>query len=548
MGNFMLKKTGLFIFLLIALTLLLVSPTLAAYSDVPVDSWAAASIQSAATYDLMQGQGENLFGYGQSLTKAEFATMLTNMFHWPTSLPNQPSFSDVTSDAWYYPYIETAAANDVLDAGGAFHPDQPISREEMAIMFVRALGLKEAAKQNVSLPFTDVVSNQGYIGVAYDIGMINGISDTSFSPNASAKREEAAAMLVRIYEKYYGDEQFLHGFYAISSYAQKDLAAQMDAVTYMWSTMILDDSGAWLNTSNTKASSTFVVPQGYEDIITYLQKAGVKMHLGVYMSDQAEELLLSTAYRQQAVEAIIEEVSVTYQTLGSNPYSGVTIDFEGLQGEAVRQGFTSFLTDLQAGLSQLNKTLYVAVQPKLAEGSYFDGFDYRAIGDLADKVIVMAHDYQPANLNGMIGTTWQKNAALTPIADVYYSLKAAVDPVSGVRDANKVVLAVSFTAVGWPIDNQGKVSSGTPKTLSITQVGEILNAGATSSFSLAYQNPYLTYTDKTTGEIVYLWFENQRSINEKTAIARLLGINGVSIWRIGNIPNNDAYTVDIHQL
>ena len=56
--------------------------------------------------------------------------------------------------------------------------------------------------------------------MAYDIGMTKGTSATTFGPDATATRSQAAAMLVRIYEKLHQDTGFIHGFYAISSYSQ----------------------------------------------------------------------------------------------------------------------------------------------------------------------------------------------------------------------------------------------------------------------------------------------------------------------------------------
>ncbi|MEG2213643.1 MAG: S-layer homology domain-containing protein, partial [Clostridiales bacterium] len=230
------------------------TPALAAvYTDLPGDNWAAASVSQAGEYGLMNGQGEGLFGFGKTITKAEFATILCNMFHWNLTKPAAASFEDVAAASWYYGYVETALAHDVMDKSAAFQPNTPITRGEMAAMLVRALGLKEAAKlaQNLPLPFADVTANQGYIGVAYDIGMINGVAADQFAPANFAKREEAAAMLVRVYQKYTAKMSFVHGFYAISAYAQKELAAQMDAVTYSWSAMTVDQNkGVWLNTSS----------------------------------------------------------------------------------------------------------------------------------------------------------------------------------------------------------------------------------------------------------------------------------------------------------
>ena len=79
-----------------------------------------------------------------------------------------------------------------------------------------------------------------YIQIAYTIGMTNGTSATAFSPGSTATRAQAAAMLVRIYEKITAPTGPVHGFYAISSYSQLDLAGDMDAVSAGWSRMTWD--------------------------------------------------------------------------------------------------------------------------------------------------------------------------------------------------------------------------------------------------------------------------------------------------------------------
>lgn len=516
------------------------------YSDVPADSWAIQSISDAGKYGLMQGQSEGSFGYGKTITKAEFATILCNMLKWKTVKPDQPSFSDVSKDKWYYSYIETALSNNAIDKTSSFLPDTPITREEMAVMFVKALGLSDAIKtaESSALQFTDVTTNKGYIGVAYDIGMINGISQGSFAPANTAKREEAAAMLTRVYAKYYGKTDFLHGFYAISSYAQKDLTSSLDAVTFGWSAMANDSKGVWLNTGS-EGGNEFKIPSGYEDIISYVESNKTKAHLGVYMdtSDGVKDMLLSADKRKTAVDAIMAELNKNYEAIGKNPYSGVTIDFEGLKGVDVKQGFNAFLKDLSTQLKAKNKTLYVTVQPALSSGVYFDGFDYKTIGDLADKVILMAHDYNPTSLDGYTGTEWYKNTAVTPIGSVYYSLKAITDGSTGVSDKSKIVLAVSFATVGWEISNDGKLLSAAPLHANTEAVYKWMTAAGTEKgFSTVYRNPYLKYTTPE-GKNVFLWYENEQSMFEKAALARMFGINEISIWRLGLIPNYSGYSV-----
>lgn len=516
-----------------------VSAAGSSYTDVPADSWALSEIESAKTLGLMQGQGNGRFGYDKTMTRAEFVTMLCNLMQWETVTPAQPSYTDVASSAWYYGAVETAAANGAVDQGGAFRPTAAITRSEMAVMFVRALGLQSAAElaEDLESPFTDVTSNRGYITVAYDLGIVNGKGNGIFAPGATAKRQEAAAMIVRVYERYRGETTFTHGFYAISSYSQKDLAARMDAVTYMWSELRQDGS---LDTT----SGTYCVPDGYDSIVTYLNDSDVAQNLGVYMdvTGGAAELLLDSSARSAAVDAILAEVTKSYDGIGSNPYGGVTMDIEGLRGADVRTAYTAFLKELAEGLDKLGKTLYVAVQPALPDGSYYDGYDYRTIGELADKVILMAHDYAPTDLSDYVGTSWQRNAALTPIDQVYYALKAVTDPETGVADHSKLVLAISFDAVAWQIDDQGKLVSGKPVSVSLSRVAELLAGGAQPQYSQTYRNPYLIY-EADDGDRLFLWYEDSRSVAEKLALARFFGVTGVSVWRLGNLPATNAYDV-----
>lgn len=516
-----------------------------AYADVPEDSWAAQSIFKAAEYGLMEGVGDGKFGYGQTISKAEFVAILCRMMGWNTVTPQPPSFSDVAAKEWYYGAVETALANGVMEKSNQFSPTGAITREEMSVMLVKALGLSAATTvaQKRSMPFTDVTNNRGYVAIAYQIGMTTGTTATTFSPGGNATREEAAAMLTRIYASYFAQQtDFLHGFYAISSYNQKELAAQMDAVTYLWGTMTVGATGAALDTTG-QSGGDYKLPNGYDSITSYLDNAQKPQYFGVHMSKNVKELVTNAAYRTQAVQAILAEVTKTYAAIGKNPYSGVTVNFEGLRGSDTAQGFNAFLQELSAELKKINKGLYVTVQPVTADGAYFDGFDYAAIGKVADKVILMAHDYAPTNMDNMVGTEWQKNAPLTPISAIYYALLAATDPNTGVQDTNKLLLAISIDAVGWEVDGNGKLTSGAPLSANAEAVSKRLaQADAKKGFSQQYRNPYVEYQSET-GKHIFLWYEDSKSIFEKAALARLFGVSQLSVWRIGNIPNSENYSV-----
>lgn len=516
-------------------------PALAAgYPDVPGDSWALSAIEKAAGYRLMEGVGGGKFGYGETVTRAQFVTIVCRMFGWEEVSPAAQSFADVAPGAWYYPYVETALLNGVFDAGGAFRPDEPILRGEMAVMLVRALGYGGIAESLSSspLPFTDVTASRGYIAIAYDIGMTNGITPTEFGPSRTAKREEAATMLVRVYEKLVSKTEWYHGFYAFSSYPQRYVTDEMGAVSVGWSRLSYSaEKGAYLMTTSA-GGNEYYIPSSYESIVSYLDGNGTKMNLLVFMDSAGgalKSVLLSESARAQAVDAIIGELEATYKTIGKNPYAGVTIDFEGLKGEEVKAGMNAFLRDLSGELEALGKSLYVAVQPVL-DGEYFDGFDYRTIGELADKVILMAHDYNALSLAGFENTTYYRTTALTPINAVYRSLRAIADPETGVGDKSKIALAVSFSSLAWRTSD-GKLVSPSPARPAVQTIyGRLKQADTVIGWSEEYRNPYATYRTED-GSEYFLWYEDSRSVAEKVRLARLFGITGVSVWRIGNIPD-----------
>lgn len=513
------------------------------YTDVPTGSWAEDIINKASSYELMQGEGGSSFGYGKNITRAQFVTILCRMFSWELVNPPSPSIPDVSGTSWYYQYIETALSHDVFDLSSNFYPDSYITREDMAQMLVRALGYKEIAQSmsDFDIPFTDITQNEGYISIAYNIGMINGKSASSFAPYDNAKREEAAAMLVRIYEKISAGTDWLHGFYAFSSYSQRYLTDDMNAVSMGWSEMTYDpQTGAVLSTAGEDGSS-WKIPDSYESIIDYLDQNQAQVKLSVYMNNSGsrlENMLSSEQGRSSAVDAIINELTRTYEAVSKNPYSGVTIDFEGLKGAAEKENFNLFLSLLSSRLDEIGKSLYVAVQPAM-DGEYFDGYDYKTIGELADKVILMAHDYNATDLSGFEGTQYYKTTALTPIDKVYYSLNAITDPVSGVSDRSKIAFAISFSGLAWEISDDGSLVNPSPATPSIDTIhNRLVQADTQIGWSDTYKNPYAIYTTED-GKRYFIWYEDARSVSAKVELARLFDITGVSIWRIGNVPDYD---------
>lgn len=518
------------------------------FADVPASGALADEVAKAVDYGLMGGYNATTFGYGDPMTRAQFAAVLVRMMGWETATPQTPSYSDVPASMGWYGAIETAAAHDVADTGGGFRPGDAITRGEMAEMLVRALGLKGAAERlaptasdhyariHGGTPFIDLPGDRvGYITIAYRIGMTNGTSDTTFSPDNTATRAQAAAMLVRIYEKIHAPTDFVHGFYAISSYSQLNLAGDMDAVSAGWSRMTWDGETAILRTTSADGNE-YAIPSGYEEVTDYLSNQDVPLHLSVFMDgEDLKSLLVSADGRDQAVEQIMNEVTVDYQTVGENPYSGVTIDFEGLRS-AQRADFTAFLTALDAELEALSRDLYVCVSPILAEGydASYSGYDYAAIGDLADKLILMAYDYDARDMRDFVGTTYYRTAATVPMDQVYLSLKLLTDRVA----PEKVLLGFSARSAAWQIDENGDLLSGTPVyPTAETVAARLAQPDTETGWSDTYQQSYAIYTTEDSGRY-FLWYQDGASIQAELRCAKALGVTGVSLWRLGTLPTS----------
>ena len=534
----------------------------AAYADVP-DSALGNEVRKAIEYGLMKGTSDTSFGYSDPMTRAQFVTVLDRMLFSATdSAPSldRMRFSDADSEPLpdimklpdgfpktYHEAPSRAVAREVVPDSIPFRPNEPVTRGDMAEMLVRALGLNDAALSLSSnqfdsgqisapvaenpTPFLDLpAGKEGYAVIAYTIGMTKGLSDTSFGPDATATRAQAAAMLTRVYERLRRETDFRHIFYTAAYPAFNPPA---NAVSVEWSRMTWVNSRAVLSTKAGVSEARFVPPD-YEKIVGDVTADGAKLYLSVFMdaAGGVDKLLASREGREEAVGQILDELTVPYPALGRNPYGGVTVDFQGLHREQ-RSLFTEFLSELRDALAPTGKGLYVCVAPYLSAGHWDDGYDCRAIAEIADKIILTAYDYDADNLNNFLATEAYKNEAPAPLSAVYLSLWKLSE---AVPDSSKLALGVSLRPTAWEIGQNGDLLSGSPVSPDTDALRQYLQLpGTETGWSVQYQMPYTVYTTRQ-GFRYFVWYENGKSILGKTEIARLLGVTGISCSRTGQNP------------
>ena len=501
------------------------------YADVPDEHWATAVINEAAEAGIMYGRDDGTFGLGDTVKRSEFAAMLVRLMKWDKSVSAISLFSDVQSDKWYFADINTLADHNVFNEK-KFRPNDNITRREMAVMLVKALGYSELAQSETSSVFNDVSTDEGYISVAYTLGIINGKSDTMFDPEGPALREEGAAMMMRMYNKYYSSLNEIHGFYAISSWGQKEMAAQMDSVSFGWSRLQYTDDNVVLLNQTSDGGNDWCVPDGSQNAIDYMRENGVSINLAVTMTDTEDcnVILLNSENRSEAIRQILS---------ASDNFDGITIDFEGMKGTELKEGLNEFVKELKTMLG--NKMLYIAVHPVLKHSNeYFDAYDYKTLGDYADRIILMAHDYAAYTLPDNLINTNFIATPVTPFDEVFTALKAITNPITGVSDKSKIQLQISTASTtAWNTTDK-RITDNTAIHPSIDTVQKRLAQNDTEiTYSQVYKNPYAFYNTESNQQIL-LWYEDSRSVKDKINLAKMFGINSVSIWRIGTVANGNS--------
>ncbi len=520
------------------------------FIDLPKGHWAEESIYKLYSLNITDGIGENTFGLGQTISKNEFAAFLVKLMKWDLVYPDKASFADnMDKSKWYYPYIETAIKHDAILADTEFfYGQQPITREEMAIMIVRALGynrLSSRLEENYNV-FKDVTKNVGFINIAKDFGIISGVGYNMFKPNNYAKREEAAAMIARMNERLEGKIDEIHGFYAIQSANQLDFIKDLDSVGFGWSRLEYDNEKVILNTTR-ENNNEFAIPSGFSNPINTAKESDTDTLLMVFAENAGsfnnevpllEYILTQSTVQKELIKSIAEHVNNTSTEDISISFDGVVIDFESLRGEGNKRRFTEFLTNLKKELDINKKKLYVAVHPAAKPGqAYFDGYDFRAIGNIADKIILMAHDYYAKELTSGEMENGYTLTPMTPIEDIYWALKFITDEEFGVIDREKILLQLSFDSVQWKVKN-GKVINKYPYSPGYEAIRKrIQQEDVKIEYSQLYENTYAKYYNEEDDTDNIIWYEDSRSINAKLKLAKMYGINGISIWRLGNVPN-----------
>lgn len=173
------------------------------YPDVPADEWYAQAVQDCQTYGLMDGTPEGTFQPSQLLTRAVVAEALYRLAGRPDSQGPQP-FTDVppnhiNADAIRWAY-QTCVVNGYPD--GTFHPEDPIRREEIAVLLWSFRG--RAPAQDAG--YQDQADISAWAAPAVNWAKETGIMQGDgglFRPQDHTTRAQAAVLLINYAKTFY---------------------------------------------------------------------------------------------------------------------------------------------------------------------------------------------------------------------------------------------------------------------------------------------------------------------------------------------------------
>lgn len=170
------------------------------FEDVKAGDWFHDDVRYVYERGLMVGTDESHFRPEWDTSRAMIAVILWRMEGSP-GVKTGADYPDCVADSWYAQAVAWASESGVVKGydNGSFGPEDPITREQLAVMLWRYAGSPKA-KGGLST-FTDA-GQAGFWAVdaldwAVEAGILRGKDGGRLDPTGLASRAEAAAMLTR---------------------------------------------------------------------------------------------------------------------------------------------------------------------------------------------------------------------------------------------------------------------------------------------------------------------------------------------------------------
>lgn len=175
------------------------------FLDVPSSAWYYNAVEFVNEKSLLNGIGGGQFGPNITLTRAMTAQILYSMAGKPavSQADRGTPYTDVPEDAWYADAVYWSRQKGIVSgvSEDQYAPDAPITREQLAVMLYNYAGKPNVP--NLALLFADREDVSGFADYAIrwsvDQGILGGTDDNRLLPQGCATRGEAAQMIMNFY-------------------------------------------------------------------------------------------------------------------------------------------------------------------------------------------------------------------------------------------------------------------------------------------------------------------------------------------------------------
>ncbi len=213
---------------------------------------------------------------------------------------------------------------------------------------------------------------------------------------------------------------------------------------------------------------------------------------------------------------LINNILTTAQTYGM---TDIHFDFENLR-PAQKTSYNNLLWNVKGRLPQgytLSTTLVPKTSDAMTSGVY-GAHDYATHGQVADFVVIMTYDW------GWQGGPPQAVSPIQPVRQVINYAKTKMP-------ANKIMVGQNLYGFDWTLP----YAAGNPPAKAVSSQGAVDLArkyNVPIQFDNTASAPYFRYYDEN-GTQHEVWFEDNRSIQNKFNFIKQSGVRGISYWKLG---------------
>lgn len=232
---------------------------------------------------------------------------------------------------------------------------------------------------------------------------------------------------------------------------------------------------------------------------------------GVFSSDLINSILSDESISETVIANVID-------TVKNKGYGGVDMDFEYIDGN-LADNYSSFIERLKNGLGD-SYVIFTDLAPKTSSdmtGLLYEAHDYKGLGRVSDKVFLMTYEW---------GYSYGPPLAVSPVNNVRRVIEYALTEIP----SDKIFMGIPAYGYDWKLPYiRGETKADTISAEEAISLAR--NYGADIRYDKSSEAPFFVYTDQN-GEEHIVWFQDARSVQALSYLAREYSLDGITIWNI----------------